>query len=295
MNITKNDAYLRLHCAVLLAGATGLFGRFITLAEIPLVWYRMLIAGIVMSCIMYFNGRLHRLPRAHFKQIVWCGFLLVVHWVFFYASIKASNVSIGVISIALDGFSTALLDPIISRRRYSLRELTLSLISFFGILFIFGFDSRYRLGITFGVLCSFFYALFSIYSKRAQEVTGHKSSTMLVYELGTGWLMLTLVMPIYAWLFPYAALVPTTTDFIALLIFGSVFTIGPFLLQLQALRSISAFTVNLTYNLEPIYSIVFAMIIFNEAQEVNVYFWVGLTMIITSVVLQTVFARKNKG
>lgn len=295
MNITKNNAFLRLHTAVLLAGGTGLFGRFITLAEIPLVWYRMLIAGTIMLLIMHLNGRLHRLPIKHLKQVVWCGFLLVVHWVFFYASIKASNVSIGVISIALDGFSTALIDPIISRRRYSIRELFLSLFSFFGIVFIFGFDSRYRLGLIFGVLCSIFYAMFSIYNKRVQEETGHKSSTMLVYELGIGWLMLTLIMPLYAWLCPTATLIPNTTDIIALLVFGSIFTIGPFLLQLQALRSISAFTVNLTYNLEPIYSIIFAMIIFNEAQEVNVYFWIGLAMIIASVVLQTVFAKRKRG
>ncbi len=294
MNTTKDNAYLRLHIGILIAGGTGIFGRMISLTEIPLVWYRMLTASIVMVLIMLYNRRLHRLPLPHLVKISGCGALLAIHWVMFYASIKASNVSIAVVCIALDGFFTALLDPLISHRRFSLREVLLSLIALAGILLIFGFDSRYRLGIIFGILTSFFYALFSIYSKGIQHTTGHKSSTMLLYELISGWLLLTLFLPFYSMLTPSLSLTPSTADWIMLPIFGSIFTIGPFLLQLQALRSISAFTVNLSYNLEPIYSIIFALIIFDEANELNRYFWLGVLLIILSVVLQTIYSRHKK-
>lgn len=294
MNTTKDNAYLRLHIGILIAGGTGIFGRMISLTEIPLVWYRMITASIVMVLIMLYNRRLHRLPLPHLVKISGCGALLAIHWVMFYASIKASNVSIAVVCIALDGFFTALLDPLISHRRFSLREVMLSLIALAGILLIFGFDSRYRLGIIFGILTSFFYALFSIYSKGIQHTTGHKSSTMLLYELISGWLLLTLFLPFYSMLNPSLSLTPSTADWIMLPIFGSIFTIGPFLLQLQALRSISAFTVNLSYNLEPIYSIIFALIIFDEANELNRYFWLGVLLIILSVVLQTIYSRHKK-
>ena len=294
MNTTKDNAYLRLHIGILIAGGTGIFGRMISLTEIPLVWYRMLTASIVMVIIMLYNRRLHRLPLPHLVKISGCGALLAIHWVMFYASIKASNVSIAVVCIALDGFFTALLDPLISHRRFSLREVLLSLIALAGILLIFGFDSRYRLGIIFGILTSFFYALFSIYSKGIQHTTGHKSSTMLLYELISGWLLLTLFLPFYSMLNPSLSLTPSTADWIMLPIFGSIFTIGPFLLQLQALRSISAFTVNLSYNLEPIYSIILALIIFDEANELNRYFWLGVLLIILSVVLQTIYSRHKK-
>lgn len=294
MNTTKDNAYLRLHIGILIAGGTGIFGRMISLTEIPLVWYRMLTAAIVMAIIMLYNHRLHRLPLPHLVKISGCGALLAIHWVMFYASIKASNVSIAVVCIALDGFFTALLDPLISHRRFSLREVLLSLIALAGILLIFGFDSRYRLGIIFGILTSFFYALFSIYSKGIQHTTGHKSSTMLLYELISGWLLLTLFLPFYSMLNPSLSLTPSTADWIMLPIFGSIFTIGPFLLQLQALRSISAFTVNLSYNFEPIYSIIFALIIFDEANELNRYFWLGVLLIILSVVLQTIYSRHKK-
>lgn len=291
---TKNNAYLRLHLAILLAGGTGIFGRLISLTEIPLVWYRMLTAAIVLGVIMAFQHKLHRLPLSHLAKIGGCGAMLAIHWVFFYASIKASNVSIAVVCIALEGFFTAILDPVISRRRFSARELFLSFIALAGIMLIFGFDSRYRLGIAFGVTCAFLYALFSIFSKGVQQSTGHKSSTMLLYELASGWLLITLFLPFYSMLNPTLNLAPSTADWIMLPIFGSIFTIGPFLLQLQALRSISAFTVNLSFNLEPIYSIVFAIIIFNEANEVNRFFWIGVLMIILSVVLQTIYAKKEK-
>lgn len=294
MDLKKNDAYLRLHTAIFLAGGTGIFGRMISLTEIPLVWYRLLIAGITLGAVMYLNHRLRPLPRTQLKTVSWCGALLAIHWIFFYASIKASNVSVAVVSIALDGFMTAILDAIISRHRVSMRELLLSSFSLIGILLIFGFDARYRLGITFGLLCSFFYALFSIYSKDFQRTTGQKSSTLLLYEIITGWLLLTIIMPVYCLLNPGASLVPTVSDWIMLPIFGSIFTVGPFLLQLQALRKISAFTVNLSYNMEPVYSIIFAMIIFDEAKEVNRYFWIGVLLIILSVVLQTIYSKKKQ-
>jgi drug/metabolite transporter (DMT)-like permease len=110
---------------------------------------------------------------------------------------------------------------------------------------------------------------------------------MLLYELLGGGTILTLILPLYLLFFADLQVVPSPSDFLLLLIFASVFTIGPFLLQLQALRRISAFTVNLSYNLEPVYSILFAMLLFNEARALNISFWVGLSLIILSVFLQT--------
>lgn len=289
----KNDAYLRLHLAVFLAGGTGIFGRMISLTEVPLVWFRMLTAAIVMAAVMYFSKRLHRVGRRDLLKMCGCGAILAMHWVCFYATIKASNVSIAVVCIALEGFFTAILDPIISRRRFAVHEILLSFIALAGILLIFGFDSRYRLGIALGVLSACLYAIFSIFSKGVQQQTGHTSSTMLLYELISGWALLTVVMPFYVMINPGVSISPTVADWIMLPIFGSIFTIGPFLLQLQALRSISAFTVNLSYNLEPVYSIVLAMIIFDEGSELNRFFWIGVLLIILSVVLQTIYSKRK--
>lgn len=284
--------YLRLHIGILLAGATGIFGRIIALTEIPLVWYRMLIAAIVLWIVMRMNHRVNIPERHQLARIAGCGILLAIHWVLFYASIKASNVSIAVVCIALNGFFTAIIEPLIGHRRMSWHELALSLITLAGILLIFGLDTRHRTGIIIGTFSSLFYTLFSITSKRVQQQTGRSSSTMLLYELLAGWGALTVILPIYLHLYPTATLLPTGIDWAMILVFASVFTIGPFLTQLQALRTISAFTVNLSYNLEPLYSIVLAMMLFDEGQELNGAFWFGVLLIILSVVLQTALSRR---
>lgn len=285
--IMRRNAYITLHLSILLAGGTGLFGRLISVGEVPLVWIRVIMAAIFLIIVMVVNGRLPKIPRSDALRIMACGVILAIHWCFYYGSIKYANVSIGAVCFALVGFFTAILEPLLSRHKPSLREILLSLLTVAGISLIFGFDARYRLGICIGVLSSLFYTFFSLSSKRTQALTGHKSSTMLLYELIGGGIFLTLATPVYAQLFPDIMIMPSSIDWVYLLLFSTVFTIMPFLLLFKALRSISAFTVNLSYNLEPVYTILAAMILFSEAKELNVSFWIGITLIILSVLLQT--------
>lgn len=294
MTREKQDAFLRLHLAVLIAGGTGLFGRLVTIGELPLVTFRVVLGAAILWCVMASRQRarrvgenLARLSRRLLLQIMFCGVLLSVHWVFYYGSIKTANVSIGAVCFALVGFFTAIVEPLVCRHRPSWREIALGAFSVIGIGFIFGLDPRYRWGIVLGVISSILYTLFSVASKRVQGSSGVSSSTMLLYEMIGGGIVLTLAYPFYATLFPDVPIVPSAHDAVMLLLFASVFTIAPFLLQLQALRHISAFTVNLTYNLEPVYTILLAMIIFGEAGELNFSFYLGIAFIIASVLLQT--------
>ena len=286
MNQQTKDAFVRLHLAVLLAGGTGLFGRLITIGELPLVCLRVIMAAIMLAMVLGAQHKLHRPMRATLVQIMGCGVLLSVHWVFYYGSIKAANVSIGAVCFALVGFFTAIIEPLIGHHRPSWREIALGLLSVTGIGLIFGLDPRYRLGIGLGIVSSLIYVFFSIFSKRVQAESGETSSTMLLYEMVGGGIVLTLTTPLYTMLFPEVGIIPTAHDWAMLLLFASVFTIVPFLLQLQALRHISAFTVNLTYNLEPVYTILLAMLIFGEASELNFAFYLGIALIISSVILQ---------
>ena len=286
-------AYLRLHTGILLAGATGVFGRLISLAELPLVWYRMMIAAGVLAGVLALGGRLHRPTFREAWRIGCCGALLAIHWVLFYGSIKAANVSVGVVCFALNGFFTALLEPMASGKRFSLRDLLLGLITLGGIVLIFGLNMQFRTGIVIGTFSSLFYTLFAIASKRVQSATGVESSAMLLYELLTGWCVLSLAMPFYAMLYPSVSLMPEGSDWLFITLFASVFTIGPFLTQLQALRTLSAFTVNLSYNLEPLYSIALAMLLFNEAQELNLSFWMGVSMIVAAVGYHAVCGKRS--
>ena len=272
-----------LHTAVFLAGWTGIFGRLISLGGLPLVWYRMMVSVVTLSIILAIGGRLHRLSWKAVAMIAGCGAFLALHWVAFFASIQASNVSIGVACIATSCFFTTLLDPLINRKRVVWTEVIISFIAIAGVLLIFSLDVRYRLGIALGLLSAALYSLFSLVNINVARATGEDSATMLLYELIGGVICLSLLVPFL----PAAEIVPQRGDILWLLLLGSVFTIIPFLFQLISFRTLSAFTVNLAYNLEPVYSIAFAAILFGELREVGPSFWIGLILLIVSVVIQT--------
>lgn len=279
------NPFIKLHAAVLLAGLTGILGKLIQLSEGPLVWYRMLLTWLLMGAGLAVAGSFPRLSVREAGRIALAGCLMAIHWIFFYGSIKAANVSIAVVCFALMGFFTAVLEPIANKKTISLREVGFSLVAVFGITLIFHFDIRYRWGIVLGVLSSLFAALFTIRVKTVG--VSHKASTMLFYQMAGGWLFLTLCAPLHFVLLPDMPLVPGVTDAAYLFILASVCTVGLFILQIQALKEISAFTVNLSFNLEPVYSIALAILFLGEGKELTPTFFAGLGLIGLSVFLQS--------
>ena len=280
----KKD-YILLHLSVFIAGFTGVLGRLISLDSAVLVWYRMAFAGLLMLAFLLFTKQYKKSSFRDKLQMGGVGMLLCMHWVFFYASIKSSNVSIGVVCFSLVGFFTALFEPIINRHRFSAREFLFSLLTLSGIYLIFQFDARYRLGICLGIVSSALYALFAIANQRVGK--HYEAKNMLFWEMTGGLLGLSLLLPIYQIFIPVGELIPSGLDMAYLSFMVVICTIGLCLLQIIVLQKIAAFTVNLTYNLEPVYSIILSMFIFKEYKELNVAFYCGITLIILSVALQT--------
>jgi len=289
MDETKKG-FIQLHLSVLLAGFTGLFGKLITLNEVDIVWYRML---FTTSILLVFTG-LPKVGWKKFLELSGCGALLGLHWMLFYGSIKASNVSIGVVCFSLIGFFTAIFEPLILKRRFSWMELLLSLITLAGVLCIFSFDSRYRYGIMIGVVSSAVCALYVIFNKRAS--VGVRSRDVLMSQMSGGLVAVSAIIPVYLRFFPSSQAVvvlPEGGNLWFMLCHALFCTVGMYLLQIQALKRLSAFTVNLTYNLEPCYTIVLAFLIFGEGREVNFSFYLGIALIVASVLLQTLSVQNQ--
>ena len=284
------QAFFKLHISVLLAGCTGILGKVISLNEGLLVWYRLMLTVVLIHLIWALGKKLRSVSFRDFLRLTGTGAILAFHWLFFFGSIKVSNVSIGVVCFSLVGFFTAILEPLIYRCRISRREIMLSVLSVCGVLLIFSFDMRYRLGIMLGIVSSASAALFTIVNKRVSA--NRPTTTVLQYEMLGGFLFVSLVLPFYLYFMPVQTIVPSMLDFFYLFLFAFFCTICVYILQIQSLKKISAFTFNLTYNLEPVYSILFAMLLLNEAKELNIAFYVGLSLIIVSVVLQ-MFAYKR--
>ena len=263
-------AFLQLHISILLAGWTGVFGKLMMLSPGLIVFWRIVIAGGCLWLWAWLTKRLEKVTPRDRIAIMGVGALLAVQWTLFYASIKASNVSIGVVAFSSIGFFTALIEPLMNRARISL---------------IFHFDAQYRLGIALGLVGAAAAALLAVYFKRYRAK--YSSVTVMSWQLLGGFAFSCVAIPIYVSLMPPEPFIPTWPDTLYLPIFAIFCTLFMYILQIQSREHISAFTVNLSYNLEPIYSIILAMVIFGEARDLGPSFYAGIGLIALSVALQT--------
>jgi drug/metabolite transporter (DMT)-like permease len=283
-------AFLQLHIAVFLAGFTGVLGRLITLNEAVLVWYRMMIACFVLWGSLFFQKRKPAASQKLFIQSSTIGFLLALHWVTFYAGIKVSNVSTALVCLSSMGFFTAILEPVMLRRPFDIIEVLLGLLAIAGISIVFHFDPHYKLGIIISLFSAFLASIFPILNRQILQQMDAETATR--YQLSGGFIFITLLMPVYLYYFPVERLLPTLSDFAWLLVLGVLCTVVAYDLFMKALQKISAFTVNLSYNLEPIYGIAMAFLIYREDKEVSPGFYYGFFLIVAAVVLQTLRLRK---
>ena len=203
-------AFIKLHISILLAGFTGVFGRLIELNEGLLVWYRMLFASVLMWILLIALKKLKPLSKSEIIRIGGAGVLLMLHWVFFYGSIKYANISVGVVCFALTSFFTALVEPVMNRRRWDWSELFLGGLTLVGIALIFHFDTRFRFGILLGVISSFIIAVFTVVNERLTK--RYDSDTLMLYQFSGGWIGLTLLMPLYLMWSPVETLLPSSQD-----------------------------------------------------------------------------------
>lgn len=284
-------ALVQLHIAVFLAGFTAILGKLITLNEGLLVWFRLLITVITLGGILFFRKQLLSIPLKDMLKIFGVGVIVAIHWVTFYGSVKYANVSVALVCFSATGFFTAFFEPLILKRKISLIEVGLGLIAIVGIYVIFDFHPQYKLGVIFGIISAIGSALFPIYNKKL--LLTYSPRILTFYELGGGLLALTVLVPFYLMQFPAAYYIPTVTDWLWLLVLAWLCTVLSFDLQLNALKKISAFTANLTYNLEPVYGIILAFIFFKENENLNREFYFGVLLILLAVVLQMFRIRRQ--
>jgi len=286
------NSYLKLHLAVLLSGFTGIFGKLISLNEGLLVWYRTFFSSIILFFLIKLTKTLSQINVREKINIAKIGVYIAIHWVFFYASIKYSNISIGVVCYCLTSFFTAIFEPLLNNNKLVFSQLVFSVITLFGISLIFHFDSSYHTGILLGCVSSAFAALYTIYNERL--VKTYDSKIINYYQMIGGTICLGILMPLYLVFFPAKSLIPNGIDFFYLILLSLFCTVGLYVLFAEALKKIPAFTTNLTFNLEPIYAIILAFIFFNEGKEMSNSFYLGLFFVMTSVILQTIISLRRK-
>lgn len=286
------NSYLLLHIAVILAGFTGIFGKLIALNEGILTWYRLIISAIILFALMQLRNIKSKICWKEKLHIAKVGMFISVHWIFFYASIKYSNISIGVICYCLTSFFTAVFKPIIDRSPFKYSELLLSALTLFGISLIFHLDSSFQLGIILGMISSAFAAIYIIYNERL--VKKYNSLQINYFQMLGGSIGVGILVGLYLLFFPVPQIIPSPRDLVYLLLLSLFCTVALYVIFAEVLKKIPAFTVNLSFNLEPVYAIILALLFFDESKELNFSFYMGLLFIILSVGLQSVFSYRQQ-
>lgn len=276
-------AFIQLHAAVFLAGFTGILGRLITLNEGMIVWYRMLLTAATMWILFGLLKKIRRIPLVDIFKISGVGFIAAMHWVTFYGSIKYANVSVTLVCFSSIGFFTALFEPLILRKRLNWLEMLLGLITLSGIYVIFHFDTQYKTGIIIGLISAVLASLFPIYNR--EFLKRINVETMLTWQQTGGLLALSALLPFYLQRFPTEHFLPGWENLGWLLVLSWFCSVIAFQLSANALTRLSAFTVNLTFNLEPVYGILLAFAIKREDQFLSKWFFVGFGIIAVALLI----------
>jgi drug/metabolite transporter (DMT)-like permease len=275
-------AFLQMHAAVFLWGFTGVLGRAISLDSIWLVWYRMLITVFSLWVLYFFLKKILKISLASALAIGGIGFVLVLHWICFYASIKYANVTIALTCLSTTALLSSLLEPLVLRKQFDAFEVVLGLFAIAGIVIIYNTHIQFSLGIFIGLLSAVLTVLVSVLNKKI--VDRYQPEQITLYQLTGGFIGLSVLLPIVFYLFPSQEIFPSPVDWLWLFILSWVCTVFTFFLYIRSLKKLSAFTMNLTLTLEPVYGIVLAFIIYKENKLLSNWFYLGFCLIAFAVV-----------
>lgn len=298
-----NKAYLQLHLAVFLWGFTGVLGTEISMSAPAIVWYRMLGTALFIGVFIALFGKWQKIPKSDFKRLMLVGVLFAIHWVAFYISVKLAGASVAMVCLATASVFVALLHPIISKGKILLSEVLIGLVAVVGVLIMYVMMDHkpsvgrtagdMRLGIVLGVGAAILSAIFTVLNKPLAERYDYRN--VVFYEMLAGFILLSICIPFYLTYADASDITPKGWDYLWLFCLIYFCTVLGQQLVVQALQKLNPFTVTLSVNLEPVYGIILAFLIHNENRFLGPAFYLGVSIIFSSLMLQVwVTARRNR-
>ncbi|HEY9221535.1 MAG TPA: DMT family transporter [Lutibacter sp.] len=288
---TELKNYLHLHFLVFIWGFTAILGALISIDAIPLVWYRMLFAVIIVFIYFIIKKKPLRIgPKALLKFLI-SGIIIAVHWIFFFSAIKVANVSVALIALSTGALFASFIEPLFFRRRINFLELLFGLIVIAGLYLILNFEGGYTLGIIYALIASFLSVLFSVLN--GLFVRKYTAEVISFYQLlfGVGFITLYILVTTGFTMDQFAL---KSSDFIYLFILSSICTAYAFIVSVKIMKHLTPYTVILTLNLEPVYGIILAVIIFGEKEKMSTQFYVGGAVILLIVIINGILKNKKR-
>ena len=271
-----------MHLIVILLGLTGVLGKLIDTGSTVVVWYRMLIAFLFLGVYIYIKSNSLRVSKKHFIQIIGIGCIVAAHWLFFFESIKVSNVSVAVVCMGTSSLFSSVTEPLIIKRKIYLREIILAILVLIAIGIAMNADFSYLKGYVFGIAAAFLGTLFTILN--ALYVDKVESEKITSIEMLGGFLFVCIYM-LFSDSFSLADLVISWNDILYLVILGGICTSFAFVVSVEVMKFLSPYNVIMAVNLEPVYSILLALVLFGESESMNFSFYLGAVLIISAVSL----------
>lgn len=287
----KNSYLLRLHFIVFLWGFTAILGKLILAEAQVLVFYRMLFAAIFLYLyIRLIKKESIKVSKNLLLQLVAIGSVMAFHWLFFFQSIKVSNVSIALSCLSLSTLFASLIEPLVYRRKPDWVEVVIGLIIVVCISMIFNAELKYKEGIIYGILCAFCGTIFSVFNGKIFGKTS--SGNIIFYEIAGGWLIISLFFLFTGQISSISEI--SYTDIALVLLLASVFTAYPMFESVKLMKFISPFTLILTVNLEPVYGIILAFFIFGASEHMSPVFYIASFVMIASIVVNGIIKSRRK-
>ena len=290
--MASSTDYLKLHFIVFLWGFSAILGKLVSISAADMVWYRSILAAAGMGAVIWFSGGTFRVGRPDLIRLLGIGCIVALHWIAFFGSARVSNVSVSLVGFATNSLWAAVLDPWFNRSRIKKYELLLGLIVITGLYIIFSFDFEYKAGLLLGILAGFTSALFSVFNARMVRRVSARAITF--YEMIGVFFATGVFLPIFhlatgdaQWPVP-----PTPMDLLYIAILAGACSVYAYTVAVELMKRISVFMIQLTLNLEPVYGIIMAVIIFGQEEKMNVNFYVG-TMVILSAVITYPLVKKR--
>ena len=281
---------IHLHFIVFIWGFTAILGKLITIDALPLVWYRMLIATLGILCYLKWVKQSLRVNKKTLLWFVIAGVIVALHWVTFFLAIKVATVSVALAMMATGAFFTALLEPILFKRKIIGYEIFFGCLVIVGLYLIFKVETNYSYGMAIALISAFLAALFAIINGKL--VKTNKPSVISFYELGVGVLFLTIILALKGNYTLDFFRIPTT-DWAYLMVLGVLCTSYAFIAAVKVMRVLTPYTVMLTTNLEPVYGILLAWFIFGNEEKMNPLFYLGAGIILITVIANGVLKQRS--
>lgn len=289
-----SKSIFQLHLAVFLFGFTGILGKLILLPALILVWWRSLLSFVLMIPNLRSEHFFKGLERKHILTYLGIGFLVGLHWIFFYGSIKLSNSSIAMICLAFIPVFTIFFEALFLKAPINRLDVITGCITLPAMYMIIqNIDFSYRLGFVAGIFSALFSACFVALNKK---YILHASPLQISWiEMFGVWLLMTLLLPFVYHFIPDAKFLPSLSDLAYLVLLSYVCTVVSYVLALKALKHISAFSAMLIFNMEPVYGIILAIFLLREHKELNGMFYVGVVIILATVFIHPLLKKYIKG